>query len=187
MRFWGPSESSERPFGDRGMDLEKQLRDRKRAIIRRWFDLIMETYPEDSRRFLKKEKDLFSNPVGQTVRQELEDLFDGMISGGDQEKIHGCLENIIRIRAVQDMKPSEAVGFVLLLKRLVRQEGGGASESLAEFDDRIDQLALTAFDIYSKCRHKIYQLRVNEVQNQVGRLLKRANLVYEIPDEKAGL
>ena len=32
-----------------------------------------------------------------------------------------------------------------------------------------------------KCREKIYELRVNEVKNRVGRLLERANMICGVP------
>jgi hypothetical protein len=36
-------------------------------------------------------------------------------------------------------------------------------ESLAELDNRIDQVALMAFDFYMDCRERLHQIRVNEV------------------------
>jgi hypothetical protein len=50
----------------------------------------------------------------------------------------------------------------------------------------MDQVILLAFDIYTQCRQKISDIKVNEVRNQVGRLLERANLVCEIPELKSG-
>ncbi|MFH1293539.1 MAG: RsbRD N-terminal domain-containing protein, partial [Pseudomonadota bacterium] len=104
-----------------------------------------------------------------------------------------CLENIIRIRSIQDFKPSQAIGFVLQLKKLVREmleskaPINGLSGELQAFENRIDDIALLAFDIYSQCRQKIYEIRVNEVKNQLGRLLKRANLTFEIPEQEPEL
>jgi len=46
----------------------------------------------------------------------------------------------------------------------------------------MDKMCLEGFDIYSRCRQKIFDLRVNEVKRQVSRLMERANLVCEIPD-----
>jgi hypothetical protein len=63
----------------------------------------------------------------------------------------------------------------------------GLSGELQAFENRIDDIALLAFDIYSQCRQKIYEIRVNEVKNQLGRLLKRANLTFEIPEQEPEL
>ena len=84
---------------------------------------------------------------------------------------------------MQDFKPSQAVSFVMELKGLVRGAlGEGHSAVLKDFDSRMDRMTLLAFDIYAKCRQRLFEIRVNEVKNQVGRLLERANLISEIPE-----
>lgn len=170
------------------MSLNTLLTEKKSTIVRKWIDLIVETYPDGGQRFFKKEKNRFANPVGQTVSKEAGILFDELIKDAvDSENVTASLDNIIRIRAVQDLRPSHAIGFVLQLKRLIREELGenallnGLSSELRALENRIDEVALLAFDVYSQCRQKIYELRVNEVKRQVGRLLERANLVCEIP------
>jgi hypothetical protein len=52
------------------------------------------------------------------------------------------------------------------------------------FESKIDDLALLSFDIYMKCREKIYELKSNEVRNMTFRLLQRANLICEIQDQE---
>jgi hypothetical protein len=118
----------------------------------------------------------------------MEILYDELVGGTDSERMSRCLDEILRIRAVQDLEPSKAVGFVLELRSIVRKEleKEGAQSRFPEerraFEDRVDETALAAFDIYSRRRKKLYDLRVNEVRNEVGRLLQRAGLMYEIPD-----
>ncbi len=175
------------------MSLEKLLSDKRSSIITKWRDLIVGSYPTGTQRFLKKEKNRFSNPVGQTIAEDLEILFDELISTYDTEKITASLNNIIRIRAIQDFKPSQAVAFVLQLKKLFREElqinspADELTRDIKSLEDKIDHLALLAFDIYTQCRQKIYELRVNEVRNQVEKLLKRANLTIEIPEYNPNL
>lgn len=171
------------------MSLEKLLLEKRSAIIGKWRDMIIGSYPSDSQRFLKKEKNRFSNPVGQTISADLERLYDRLTRGEDYDKIASCLDNIIRIRAVQDFKPSQAIGFVLQLKKLIRaelplnhQDEAELQNELEELEDRIENTALLAFDIYSQCRQKIYEIRIHETKNQVGRLLEKANLTVEIPE-----
>jgi hypothetical protein len=170
------------------MTLDTLLTEKKSNIVRKWINLIVETYPDNSQGFFKKGKNRFANPVGHTLSKEAGILFDELIKDAmDPESVTASLDNIIRIRAVQDLKPSHAIGFMLRLKRLVREEleekglSNGLSSELRELENRIDEAALLAFDIYSQCRQKIYELRVNEVKRQVGRLLERANLICEIP------
>ncbi len=172
------------------MSLENLLSDKRSNIIKKWRAVIIETYPGDTQRFLRKEKDQFANPVGFVIGKEIESLYDELITGGEIEKISACLDSIIRVRAVQDFRPSDAVGFVLKLKKVIREELGGKapmnglSGEIRVLEDRIDYIALLAFDIYSRCRQEIYEIRVKEVKNHLGKLLKQANLTIEIPENK---
>ena len=147
----------------------------------------MGAYPADTQRFLKKEKNRFSNPVGQTIAEDVEILYDELTAGKDMVKIQSSLDNIIRIRAVQDFTPSQAVGFVFQLRKLIRNAlGDKALESriqneMEALEEKIENAALLAFDIYAQCRQKVYEIRVHETRNQVGKLLERANLTVALP------
>ena len=171
------------------MSLERFLSEKRSSILTKWRNLIIGSYPADAQRFLRKEKNRFSNPVGQTISADVEILYDALTTGEDSDKLLSSLDGIIRIRAIQDFKPSQAVGFVLQLKKIIRaelainrQDEAELKDELEVLEDRIENAALLAFDIYSQCRQKIYEIRVNETKNQVGRLLERANLTVEIPD-----
>jgi hypothetical protein len=170
------------------MKLENLLSKKRSNIIKKWREVIVGSYPSGTQRFFRKEKDQFANPVGHVVDKAIEALYDEIIKDGDSDKIASCLDSIIRIRAVQDFKPSQAVSFVLQLKNVIRRvlQGetplNGLSGELQTLENRIDEIALLAFDIYSQCRQKIYEIRVNEVKNHLGKLLKMANLTIEIPE-----
>jgi hypothetical protein len=168
------------------MELKKLLQERKTTIVKKWFDTVAETYPDDTSRFIKKQKAQFTNPVGYTISDGLEHLFDGLLQGMLQDKVSAFLDSIIRIRAIQDFTPSEAVAFVFRLKKVIRQELGddilkqqGIPEELSTLDSAIDDLALYAFDIYMKCREKIYELKANEARNLTFRLLQKAQLIEQ--------
>jgi len=170
------------------MNLKNLLSKKKKSILKRWFDLILETYPPETALFLKGQKDRFTNPVGATIYQGIEDIFDELLQEMDSEKISTFLDNIIRIRAVQDFTASQAIAFIFLLKNVIREKLGkeikekGISEELLRFESGIDDLALLSFDIYMKCREQIYELKANEVRTWTYNLLKRANVIYEIED-----
>ncbi|MBU0567996.1 RsbRD N-terminal domain-containing protein [bacterium] len=138
----------------------------RKSIINRWFNLILNTYPESD--ILKKQKDRFANPVGHTILTGIEDIFDGLLAGYDPDKFLPLLDNIIRIRAIQEFAPSVAVSFIFLLKQVIREEvkvkNNGIFEELLALESRIDSLAAISFDIYMKCREKIYELKANETR-----------------------
>jgi RsbT co-antagonist protein rsbRD N-terminal domain len=170
------------------MNLENILSKKRSRIIKNWHEVIVGLYPSGTQRFFRKEKDQFANPVGHVIDTEIGVLYDEIIKEGDSDKIASCLDSIIRVRAVQDFKPSQAVSFVLQLKDVIRKvlQGeaplNGLSGELQTLEDRIDEIALLAFDIYSQCRQKIYEIRVHEVKNHLGKLLEMANLTIEIPE-----
>jgi hypothetical protein len=170
------------------MKLENLLTERKSAIFKKWLDTLLESYPPDAQRFFRKEKSRFANPVGQTMATQMSQLYDGLLRGDDDAALSGCLDGIVRIRAVQDFKPSQAVAFILKLKEILRETldremvSNGMAVELAALEKRIDGTVLLAFDLYEQCRQKIYQLRVDECKRQVSGLMRRANLVCEIPD-----
>lgn len=170
--------------------LESLLLQKKSAILEKWLDLILEVYPSETQRFLKKQKDRFANPVGYTIFQGMEALYHALIHGIDYDKVSPFLDRIVRIRAVQDFSPSQAIAFIFILKKVIREELGTEIRENQLFDElliletQIDKLALLSFEIYMKCREKIYEIRVNEVKNSVYMLLKRANLICEIPEQE---
>ena len=171
------------------MVLQNLLSQKQSAILERWFQLILETYPADSSGFLRNKKRQFANPVGHTIFEGLEHILDELLEEQelDIERISPVLDSIVRIRAVQDMTPSQALVFLFRLKKMLREEleraGLVRSEDIEMLESRIDVIVLTAFDLYVKCREKIYELKANELRNMTFRLLQRANLVCEIPEE----
>jgi len=158
--------------------LKDLLEKKKAAILERWFQLILETYPADTAIFLRRERDRFVNPVGHTLSQETKTLYECLSCGIDSEKACVSLENIIRIRTVQDFSPSEAVQFVHCLKTAVKEELAQemrGEEMLGEwlkFESDVDHLSLLAFDIYMKCREKISDIRINEMRKERDRAMK---------------
>ena len=160
--------------------------------MERWFQLILETYPADTSRFLKQQKDRFINPVGYTISQEIEALYDELLQEMNSDKLAACLDNIIRIRAVQDFPPSQTIAFIFLLKKAIREKLASeiaenrVLEELLKFESKIDKLVLLALDIYMKCREKVYEIRVNEAKAERERVLKlldRTNLTMESQSE----
>ena len=101
------------------------LLERKQVLLEKWLERTLATYPSQTLRFLKGEKDRFRNPVGHTLREGLATLLDELTGEMDPAKIGPALESIVRLRAVQDFTPSQAVGFVYLLREIIDGEWAG--------------------------------------------------------------
>ena len=173
---------------------DELLEEKREGIIHRWFELVICSYPADGSRFLRDEKDRFHNPVGHTIREEIEVLFRLLLEGGDEEILVSSLDNIVKIRLVQDFSPSQAVGCIFLIKQAVREElhdhlkGESLYEELLDFESRVDRLALTAFDRYMANKVRIYEIRTREIIRRSEKLLERVERLYgEHSPEENGL
>lgn len=163
------------------MDLYTFLRKNRDSIVARWQQDTFASYADDASRFFAREKNKFANPVGTALRDGTFAIFDSLAAGMDEDLVCRNLNEIIKIRAIQDFSPSRATSFVFLLKNAIRAELADVEmneetrRDLADIDATIDQIALFAFDIYVKCREQMYELRVNEVKRSVSLLMKRFN------------
>jgi len=171
------------------MKVENVLAEKKAKVCRLWFDGIAATYPEDTEKFFKQQKDTFANPVGTTLEDALPPLVDRLISGEPSPEASEALDSIIRVRAVQNFTPSGATAFVLLLKPILRKilkkhiaKAPRLQDNLVQLEGRVDDMLLTAFDIFMDCRQQIYELKVTTERNKIYSAFSRAGLVYEIPD-----
>lgn len=175
------------------MRLEKILEQKKNAIVKQWFELVVKTYAPDAAQFIKKQPDQFTNPVGSTFSKSLAILFDQLLSGPDSAIVKTHLDSIIRIRAVQDYSPTQAVAFIFVLKNIIREnlrkelKDRRTTEELLQFESRIDSMALAAFDIYMECREKIYELKANVEKNKIYKAFERAGLITGTPENGPGL
>ena len=167
------------------MQLENLLVQKKDVILKKWFDLVIETYPDDTSNFYKRQKDRFANPVGMTILPALEAVLEELFHGMDRETLKSFLDPIIRIRAVQGFSPSQAIAFIFSLKSVIREifakeiHNVEFAAALLSFESKIDTLGLISFNVYMECREKIYELKANETKNRVFRAFERANLIKE--------
>lgn len=173
------------------MKINDLLVEKKPKILQRWFDSILSTYPSDTLNFLKGQKNPFADSIaGQTIFKGIQGIFDELIGESDAGRINSYLDNIIRVRAIQEFEPSQAVGFISQLKNIIRTELADEIqeneyfEELLGLESKIDDYLLIAFDIYVKCREKIYELKANEMKNWTYRVVKRSKMYREVPAEE---
>jgi len=141
------------------------LAELKQTILEKWLEQTLATYPSQTLRFLRGEKDRFRNPVGHTLREGLATLLDELTGEMDPAQIRPALESMVRLRAIQDFTPSQAVGFVYLLREILEEEA--AAGELTDVQKRIDETGLLAFDLFMKCREEIYEIKARETQRKV--------------------
>jgi len=169
------------------MDLKDLLAGKRSEILKMWLEIALRPYPTEATAFLKDTRRQFTNPVGHTISQGLEGILDGLLQEIPIDQFHPLLDGIIRIMAVQDLPPSQALAFMMRLKKVIREiaerEKILAPDELLTLESRIDLLTLISFDIYMGCREKIYELKANESRNMTYRLLQKAKLVCEVDEQ----
>jgi hypothetical protein len=152
--------------------LKALLKDRRKAIIKRWFCMIVDTYPPGSREFLLQKNEKFANPVGSTLHKEINILYDELLSKTDLATISSSFENINKIRAVQDFTASQAVAYIFSLKIAIREVladdllDNDILRQLLEIDSRIDGMALISFDTYMQCREKLFEIKCSDIRRK---------------------
>jgi hypothetical protein len=164
------------------MQIATLLSQKKAAILDHWLNMIYESYPPETAIFLRKEKNRFDNPAGYRISEGLEGLYGALLQEMERDRVLTCLDEIIRIRALQNFTPSQALAFIFLLKNVIREELAGEilKENLAaellDLESRIDGLALLGFDVYTKRREKIYEIKADEAKRRVSGLMRKTGL-----------
>lgn len=154
---------------------ESLLAQRRAALTKRWIDAVLNTYSADAAGFMRRQKDAFANPSGHLVRECIPALIDALEQGVVREKVEPPLEAVLKLRALQDFSPSQAVAFVFTVKTLLREELELDAAGWDTLDTRVDALGLVAFDVYMQCREKVYEVRYNQLKKLNHVMLERAN------------
>lgn len=157
--------------------LADELAEHRDAILERWFEDVINGYPDETGKFLKEQSDPFANPVGAGLHHGLSGILDGLTGAVDPDQIEEALDLVIRVRAVQEFTPGDAVAFIFELKKIVRKELGCGQISdhheWADFDHSIDRLGLLAFDVYMRCREQMWAIRSKEIRTQSLGIMER--------------
>ncbi|MBL4903395.1 RsbRD N-terminal domain-containing protein [Desulfotalea psychrophila] len=150
------------------MDLAEAFRNYEDKIVDQWVDYTLSSYKSST--FFKKGPDKFSNPVGGNTREALGKLFKLLTKNTDPKEFVAPLDQIMRIRSIQEFTASEAVGPIHAVKHITREILAKDSErkqciaDLYDFEFNVDLAVLAAFDLYSQCRERLYKVRIKEIK-----------------------
>ena len=153
------------------MKLSEALQEKKKQILSMWIDRTLDSYSSSD--FFKHSRDQIANPIGANIRAGLTKTYEFLLLGAQTAEYTAALDQVIRMRAIQDFTPSLAVVPFLELKWVIRQVLTAdkhtahlvQNQDLAPLDCDIDRIALAAFDIYTKCREQLYQVRIQELKS----------------------
>jgi len=168
-------------------NLEKMIEKNKKKVLDIWFESVLNSYPKDKNRFLATKNDQFLNPIGSNIKGSLKDVLEELLKKNpDLDSLEKFLDPVIRIAAVQEFKASSATAFIFSLKEILRVEFQGEVKAfhkeLDAFSSKVDMLALIAFEIYTGCREKIFELKARHVNERTLNILKAKDVFVEIPE-----
>ncbi|MCX7966337.1 MAG: hypothetical protein N2596_06910 [Syntrophorhabdaceae bacterium] len=136
----------------------------KKEIIERWFEMIISFYPEDAKTFMLYEKDRFLNPIGTTILDAINIIYDFLFEGKDKNLATYALESIIKIMALEAVKMSHVTSIGLYLKNILQERYATEDqEVLNTVYERIDELSVTAVHMYMRCKEEINRIRLKEM------------------------
>ena len=160
--------------------LTELLKKHSQVITRRWLEAAVAVYPEDARKLFAKKTNAFANPVGETTTNSIAELFPKITEDAALADLRDPTMELMKIRAIQKFPPSQAVRFIVDLKRIVREslgdelpKRGRGTEEFKQLDGKIDDLTLMAFDLYVECHKQIVQIRINELKRSVAVLRRK--------------
>lgn len=169
------------------MSLRDLLAEKRAEIADKWLEAVNGTYPFGTIGFLRTRRDPFVNPVGQRNRQAAEAFTAALLEAEpDQEALSAAIDEFIKVRAVQDFSPEDAVGIILALKPVIGAVLGGRLDAyvkehgLEEYrllEGHIDALALLAFGSYARCREKMAGMRIDEFKRRHSQIIRQAERV----------
>ncbi len=171
------------------MKFKDLLLEKRSSIQKKWFDTIIETYPPETSLFFKNDKKQFANPVGSSIQQGVEGILENLLNEASDETIEPYLDKIIRVRAIQDFTPSQAIQFIFDLKTIIRNvledeiSKNDLYNELLSFESKIDTLSSLSFDIFMQCREKLYEIKANELHRWTYKIIENANVLKDGPDE----
>lgn len=153
----------------------------KEAMTERWVNTVHGTYPFDTIGFLRTREDRFANPVGYRTREAAMALMDVIFSDEpDADAVSKAVDEIIRVRAIQDFTPEHAVGIFFAMKEVVRDVVAAAGQTaelvpaLLALESRIDAVALIAFGAYARCRETLHMMKADEYRRKHSQILRLA-------------
>lgn len=164
--------------------MDQVFAERREEALALWTEAIFALYPFETTGFLRSKKDRFANPVGHATEVAASVLYNAATGleleteedGSNNTDVAQALDELIHIRAIQDLPPAKAVGVLFLLKPILRQLfltealSRGRLTVLLDVESRIDTLALLAFNQYMAAKETVFATRVGELRRRTVQL-----------------
>jgi len=161
----------------------------KERLLEEWFLWLVDHYPEPSKKFISQKDKPFTNPVGYNLFQNLKKLLFTISSGEiESQEFNSSLEEILKIRAVQDLSYWRSANIFRFLwdnfnVNLPEDKNIESYKADVEYYLRISE---KAFETFISIREKIAQIQREEIRNLYGKFFDRLNEKYNLMDKIVG-
>lgn len=163
------------------MTVREVLGEGRDAVLERWRDLIRAADGRAGTALPTRGSDPFHDPMGAALDKGTAAILEALLGDGEPEAARPGVDEIVRVRSVQELTPSQALGFVFLLRRALQDVAGetGDAADWRPLDARLDTISLQAFEAYVAFREKVFDIRVREAARANSVLLRRARLAAD--------
>ncbi len=123
------------------------------SIVEIWFTKAIDIYPRSLHGGMMRVSDRFRNPVAYNLRESLEVLARELAGDMNLDAIRVAMDGIVRVRAVQECTPEQAVRFAEQLRDVIREQH--AEASFPDCEQRVCLLMDLASEQYAACRKEV--------------------------------
>jgi hypothetical protein len=148
---------------------------KRKALCERWVDSVLAGYDPRLGAAWKKRPDPFTNPIAFILTERAPGLLAALAGEADEKATAAALEDVLSVRAVQDMAPSKAVEAVWRWREVLEEMLSPGPDDREELRGRVERLGLMAFDAYMRCRERVFRIRQDELKRSVASLMRRFN------------
>jgi len=163
-----------------GPGLSGFIKDNSEALAESWLNAVVGSYSADSAGFIKGKEDRIANPMGHAIREMVDTVLGCLASGCEEQELASAMYRVVQMRAVQDFTASGAVAFVVSFRDSVvslARKKEASPELIIELDDVVLGLMARAFDLYSDCREKLSEIKLEELKRNLYMLLRKSDMV----------
>ena len=136
------------------------LKSKKKRILDIWRDKIFEKYP------IKPTIPEIIDYVEECT-EKIFDKFIEVYNGGSFEGVEEAVDDLMRYLAVDSqLSAGESIEYIFFLKEIILKEFSPSMDDFIKVSRIVDKLASMAFDIYVKCREHIFELRLEQKEEE---------------------
>lgn len=157
------------------------LKNNKQSLLNEWFEWLIDTYPEASKKYFRNTNQQFTNPVGYSLYHNLNSVFDCLIRQDfNSNEFRNALEEIIKIRFIQQSSSLKEINiFEFIWDKIISNlPPHSAKEDIVATIELFNSFNYILFEIYSKIRARIVEIQKDEIRNRYGKIIERLNNRY---------